>query len=512
VVNIVEALNDKKLFGPLFKDLASWAAWIAWMKSVFALRMNATERELFTKCTGRQNPPQVEQSEIVTICGRRSGKSFIAALTSVYLACFRDYRPFLSPGERAMIVILARDRNQAQVIFKYVASLLRISPLLAKLIDKESAETIELTSRVTIAVYTASYRSVRGVTLAAALADEIAFWMADGANPDREILTALRPAMATIPGSKLLVLSSPYARSGVLYETHKEYFGKEHASVLVWQAPTVLMNPTIAVDFITREKARDPSAGVAEWDAQFREDLEAAFPLEIIEACVVPGRQSLPPVAGVHYLAFVDPSGGRADSFTLAIGHRKQDGSGVIDVLREWRAPLSPETTVKECCAWLDQYHIRKITGDRYGGEWPREQFAKHGVTYEECAENKSELYLAFVALLTSQSIELPDDDALKQQLVRLERRKTRSGRDMVDHPTNGEDDLANAAAGVGRLLAQQRKAFFAGLAEKEALKAAEQAARPEREIIVTTPLSEAELLASQQGWDLTDLLIRGRS
>src|SRR4030095_4725616 len=140
-----------------------------------------------------------------------------------------------------------------------------------------------------------------GVTLAAALADEIAFWMAGGANPDREILTALPPAIATVPGAKLLVLSSPYARNGVLYETHKEFYGKEHAPVLVWTAATRVMNPTIDQGFIDKEMARDLAAGAAEWQAQFREDLEQAFPLEIIEQCVIKRRQVLQPAPGVHY-------------------------------------------------------------------------------------------------------------------------------------------------------------------------------------------------------------------
>jgi len=53
------------------------------------------------------------------VCGRRAGKSFVMALVAVFLACFRDYRPFLGQGERARIVIVAADRKQARTVMRY---------------------------------------------------------------------------------------------------------------------------------------------------------------------------------------------------------------------------------------------------------------------------------------------------------------------------------------------------------------------------------------------------------
>ena len=73
-------------------------------------------------------------------------------------------------------------------------------------------------------VHTASFRSVRGYTVVAAILDEIAFWRSeDSANPDREIVNALRPAMATVPGALLLAMSSPYARRGVVWDAYQRH-------------------------------------------------------------------------------------------------------------------------------------------------------------------------------------------------------------------------------------------------------------------------------------------------
>ncbi|HEV8715910.1 MAG TPA: terminase large subunit, partial [Candidatus Binatia bacterium] len=182
-MTILEAMADPNLFQPLFRSPESWRAWTVWLKAVFALPMAAAERALYHRCTGRQHPPTTEPTEVFTICGRRSGKSFVASLTAVFLATFRDYTPFLSPGERAVVMVLARDRNQAGVIFRYIAGILRTSPLLEQMIEAERAEEIDLSNRVTIAVYTSSYKAIRGVTIAAALCDEIAFWQSEGVNP-----------------------------------------------------------------------------------------------------------------------------------------------------------------------------------------------------------------------------------------------------------------------------------------------------------------------------------------
>jgi len=159
-------------------------------------------------------------------------------------------------------------------------------------------------------------------------------------------------------------------------------------------------------------------------------------------------------VSGTQYSGFVDPSGGSADSFTLAIGHR-QDNVAVIDALREVKPPFSPEGVVAEFAILLKAYSITKIAGDRYAGEWPREQFRHHGISYEPATKPKSDLYRDALPLINSRRIELLDHPRLITQLAGLERRTARGGRDSIDHAPNAHDDVANAVAGVAGLLAQ---------------------------------------------------------
>src|SRR5262249_51871373 len=162
-----------------------------------------------------------------------------------------------------------------------------------QMIVNERADEISLSNRVTISVKTSDYRAVRGITVALAILDELSFWTDIGINPDHEILTALRPAMATIPNSKLLCISTPYSQTGVMYEAHKEFYGVDNDDVLVWQATTSVMNPTIDEALIQREIERDPDAASAEWMARFRTDLQAAFSPESLERCTIKGRSEL---------------------------------------------------------------------------------------------------------------------------------------------------------------------------------------------------------------------------
>ena len=115
----------------------------------------------------------------------------------------------------------------------------------------------------------------------------------------------------------------------------------------------------------------------------------------------------------------------------------------------EIRAPFSPETVVHEFAGVLKSYGLSKVTGDRYAGVWPGEEFRKHGIVYETSERTKSEIYLEALPLINGGRVDLLDGDRLVAQICGLERRVTRGGRDSVDHPARGFDDLANAALGV---------------------------------------------------------------
>ena len=208
------------------------------------------------------------------------------------------------------------------------------------------------------------------------------------------------------------------------------------------------MNPTVPDAFITTAYVADAAVAAAEYGAEFRSDVESFLPPEAIDATVIPNRRELPPVPAGRYVAFVDPSGGSGDSFTVAVAHR-QDDRGVLDAVREVKPPFSPAAVVEEFAGLLRRYGISRVTGDRYAGEWPPEQFRQHGIAYQPSERTKSEIYQEVLPPVKSGRVELLDHDRLKTQLLGLERRTARGGRDSIDHAPGGHDDVANAAAGA---------------------------------------------------------------
>src|SRR5262249_16253674 len=163
------------------------------------------------------------------------------------------------------------------------------------------------------------------------------------------------------------------------------------------------------------------ASAAAEFGAEFRSDVQSFVDREIVEACISYGIRERPPDRKLRYLAFCDPSGGSRDSFTLAIGHADTNRQEiVIDCIRELRAPLSREATWEEFAKVVKSYRCYRVHGDRFAGEWPREQFCRFGISYEVAKPNKSELYAATLPLINSARLQLLDEPRSIGQLLNL--------------------------------------------------------------------------------------------
>lgn len=451
LMSMRDALTDPNVFGGILPG-DSWANWRTLLIASQGEPLTEVERAVYRDLTGREREPSTPVDELCAIVGRRGGKTRALSVAASYFAVLVDHAAVRAPGQRLLLPVMAQGMREAGEAFGYLRGVFTEVPLFAAHVEGLTSDTIELDNGVDIQVRPASYRTSRGFTAVAVIADEVAFWRIEGsANPDREILDAVRPTLATT-GGPLLILSSPYAKKGELYATYRKHFGPAgDPRIVVAKAPTLTMNTSPrVVREVARAMERDPVAARTEYGAEFREGVSDYISPEVLDACTMPGVAEVPPSQGTAYRAFVDPAGGSGqDSMTLAIAHRGPDGLAMLDAVREVAPPFSPESVVIAFAKLLKAYRIGKVEGDRYAGEWPRERFREHGITYELAEKSRSEIYQALVPALNSRRVRLLDLPKLRTQLAGLERHTNPGGRDTIDHAPGQHDDVANASAGA---------------------------------------------------------------
>jgi hypothetical protein len=445
--NIIAAMDHEKLFAPWFAG-ASWNAWRVILKAAFAISLDAAELETFHALAGDRAPPERQVRELWIIAGRRAGKDSVASLVSAYVAAFFAHGDRLRPNERAMVLNLATDRDQARICLNYSRSFFQDIPQLAQLVTRTTASGFELANQVDVVIGTNNFRAVRGRPVLLGILDECAFYASENStSPDTETYRALLPGLMTLPGSMIIGISSPYRRSGLLYQKYKDHFGKD-GDTLVIQATSKQLNPTLDDAIIAQALADDPAAARAELLGQFRDDVGGWMPTEVIEAAVDTGVTVRPPRKDSRYVSFCDPSGGARDSFTAAVAHLEGD-IAVLDCLVEIKAPFNPTEATETIAKTLKQYGLKDTVGDRYAAAWVTEAFMHQGINYRHSDRDRSQIYIDSMAAFNAGRVRLLDNPRMVTQFANLERRTSPIGKDRVDHGPGGHDDLCNSAAGA---------------------------------------------------------------
>ena len=458
---IDEALRDPQLLGAALGDAATWEVWLTVLRAASGLPLNQRQHKIFRSVAGNRSPPTHAVKELWAVISRRAGKSRIAAACAVHCALLQQHH--LAPGEVGHVLVLSPSVAQARTVLNYCEGFIAASPVLQQEIDTVTQSEIRLRNGVVIGTHSNSFRNVRGRTLLACIFDESAFWRdEDSALPDLECYRAVLPALSTT-GGMLIGISSPYRKSGLLYQKHHDYFASDDSDVLVVQGRSVDFNATLDPNMIDRASVDDPEAASSEWQGLFRSDIGAFLSDADVDACVDYDRPiELPPRPGIQYRAFCDPSGGRHDAMTLAVGHREGERI-VVDVLRAAMPPFDPQEVVAEFAALLKEYRLRETVGDNYSGAWCETAFKAAGIRYTRCESPKGKLYTEGLPSFTRRTISISNIPKLIRELKLLERRTHIGGKDTVDHGRTGSDDHANAVFGLINCAgkAQQRLRMF---------------------------------------------------
>jgi hypothetical protein len=471
-ITLRQSLSDPHLLGHALPPTAQPMKVL--LIAAMGEQLTADERVIFKQFTGRDREPGQPVKVFCAVKGRRAG--FSSAMGSVlipYTAGLCQHN--LRRGEVGYLLVCAQDQRTADQILDYAEEAFRASPILSQLIASRVQHELRLTNNIVITVRAADSKRLRGLTLIDFIADELAHWPTDetGANPDAEVLASVRPGLLTT-GGKIWIGSTPYARRGELYRIYNKHFGPDgDPLILVAKGTSREFNPTIPAAEVERALEEDRAKNTAEYLAEPRPDVESFVSIDVVtNGCVIRNLYERAPVHGVQYQAAVDPSGGSADSFSMAIGHLDNGRQiVVVDCIRETTPPFNPSQVVEEFARTLASYNVGTVYGDRYAGQWPVEAFDKVSIRYEQLGRVKSDCYLDLLPMLNSGRIHLLDHPKTINQICSLERRTARGGKDSIDHPPGGgyHDDCANAVAILCSILTQQHQINYAAWSDSAA-------------------------------------------
>lgn len=456
-------MTTPREFRALFPEFSapSWAPWNAIEDAIFAIA--PSDLDLVRRVTGRTVLPRSPVSEFWAVKGRGSGGSRFTSRLASFFSTAREYRR--APGESIYCGIFAPDRKQSGVTFRYVLGLLRSVPALDALIVNETKDSIELSNGVTIEVITASTGAPRGRAYALVIIEEAAFLPADSAaDPDLELLRAVRPALARVPGSLLAVIGSPYAKRGELYRTWRDAFGRnDDDDRLVVAADTLTLNPTFRRREIQRAFRDDPVSACAEYGRdgviEFRSDVSALLTDEALAAVVLAGVRELPPDPARSAHGHFDAATGSGED-AAAAGIAFVGEPAALAAVRQWKPPFDPSAVVAEAAALFTRYGVCEITIDKFAPGLVADVFRGHSITCRVAERDTSQSFIELLATINSQRVTLLDDPALLTELRRLERRPSAGGRDIVGHPPRGHDDVAAAASNALVRAARRERPF----------------------------------------------------
>ena len=429
------------------------------LKAFYGRPLSPAELEIWGECTGGREYPGQPFSELTLVSGARSGKnSYIETPILLYESLFGGFVP--NPGETVAVVLVAQDARAAQLSHRLAKEYLRRSPLLSKDLVGETKDRLRLSNGIEFRTYPCTSKSIYGYSIVAGGMDEVARFPFEGAaDSDEDVQAAIFRGMAHYGGrAKLVKVSSPSSRAGLLYTDFQRSFGKPDLHRLVWRSTSEKMAPGIVdAAFIQRMREADPLRAARLYDAEFAEDVNVFLTAEAIEAATDYRVRERLPEPGGQYIFALDAAGHGEDAFTLAgvLYEGKTAAELKVEQVlgKAWEKPRSGvrnlEVTAQAAAAIIQRYGVRKVYGDRVTGGWVQEAFERQGVRYvyptikrdgKDVYVTRSMGYLEAAPLLRAGQLRILDDEPTRRELRNLEQRG-----DRVDHPAGGSDDRANA-------------------------------------------------------------------
>lgn len=428
--------------------------------------------------------PAAARKVLAAVVGARSGKTYVlSAHRTIHLALTVDLSS-LAPGEHAFGAIVAPDPQQRDQCFSFVVGALT-HPSLAPHVDgKPGASWVTLKRadgrRVTIEAIPAKRGggALRGRWHTSVTLEECAFFRdAQYVVNDQDLFDAAFPRI--LPGGQLLLPSTPWAETGVLYKEfvanhptpsvaakHLKQRGEPRTAIAA-HAPTLLLkDDALNRETVAAQRERDPTNASREYDAQFlplgsSQFFDPAALAEAVDETLLLGRAAsdttrLALAMGVD-LGFV------RDAAAACAGERTPAGYSLLD----YRESIPGATRLKPSEMFADfadlgsGYAITDVTADQHHVEAAREYFNDHGFAFVDLPGGhvgKAEVFTTVWNLFGERLVKLPNDAKLLEQLREVRKTPLPGGGYKIDQPKKpkgGHGDVASALVAMLWLLSR---------------------------------------------------------
>jgi len=433
-LNIIEFSTGKDWLGLSFKKRPAQEVIL---RVIYGLPLNEKQLKIYRKITKNRKEfeAEIEKEEAILVLGARSGKSLIASIIALYEATRKKWRKYLNRGEAGYIEVISTRQKQSEAIIG--ANCLRLmenSPNLEGYIKAHTQSELILKNDMRILSLPCNTTAGLGLPIVCLIFDEIGHFYIEGVRADKDIFDNLNPRRVQFPGSKLILISTPSGKQGLLWNYFDKGF-KNHKR-LTAQADTFFMNPLVDKNFLEKEKKRDIDNYRREFLAQFAERIEAFLSYEIVfNSLRLAG--DLPFKSGYQYFSGIDASGlaGR-DKFALAITH-KQDNDIYVDKVKSWDLK-DPDPIMKDIKELARVYHITKTSIDRYAKGWVKNALEKIGLEVN-IRPSLAEIYVNVKSLMLGDRLYLPDNQGIKKSFLNVQAFYGRNNALSIAHTRDSE-------------------------------------------------------------------------
>ena len=429
-----------------------------------------------------------EYQELVALIGRRSGKSYLGCFIILYEVIFGGHAQYVEKDQEFIVPYIAQDLPTARVNMRMIGILARKVPLLASQIIDEKPNFIKFKNNLTVQIEPPRIKTGRGWAMPLVLMDEVGFWPTaeESADQDVEVLRAVSPATLQFPHKKIIMISSPYLESGILWDyaragTDGRNLGNDdiekaqYQGSLVLRASTAAMENPLLTKIIKNElikaQSADPEGFVREYLAQFVKSISSFILGSDVDKCTAKGTKARSYKSIIESgdipspVAVMDPAF-RQDSFAFAIFHNDRKGVVTMDVLKVWTPNkkigyvVDPDEVMTEIGRILKEWNISVVYSDQYQLEALQQIGQRLGFTViknDFSNTSKAKMYGSLSNLLKTGMISLLDESIIYQQLTQLQKKRTSMGTIQISAPENGHDDVATVVAMGAELAIQLR-------------------------------------------------------